>query len=138
MLVHRKKRQVYRMQALLTPLIDIVFMLLIFFMLTANFIAESAIDIDLPDSEATKPQAQEEIAVYIDGQGEIYVGRQPVKLNALQKRLQELLPGNSDSVVMIRADQSADLQTVVNVMDISRAAGAGRMSLATQKTGDRG
>ncbi|MCF8024984.1 MAG: biopolymer transporter ExbD [Desulfobacteraceae bacterium] len=138
MLIHRKKRERYRMQAPLTPLIDIVFMLLVYFLLTANFIAESGIDVNLPESEASASQTEEKITVYVDEKGLIYIGENQVELNSLQDRLQARLRGSRDSLVMIKADQSADLQKVVNVMDVSRAAGAGRLFLATQRTGDKG
>lgn len=138
MLVHPKKREPYRMQAPLTPLIDIVFMLLIYFLLTANFIAESGIDVSLPRSEATASRADAEITVYLDANGRIYLEKQPVAFNDLFGRLQGRLRTEPGSMVVVKADRGVDLQAVVNVMDIARNAGAGRLFLATRQAGQGG
>jgi len=138
MLVHRKKKERYRMQAPMTPLIDIVFMLLIYFLLTTNFISESGIDVNLPESSSAAARESQEITVYLDRDNKIYLGKESVALNDLQQRLENRLNAASgSSLVMVKADRSVDLESAVNVMDIARAAGAGRLFLATEKTGTR-
>ena len=133
MMVHRKKRPRYEMQAPLTPLIDIVFMLLIYFLLTTNFITESGIDINLPESQASATQTEEEITVHLDGDGGIYLGDRPVPFNDLFDRLRARIRSRPDALVVIKADRSIDLESAVNVMDIAKTAGAGRLFLATEK-----
>jgi biopolymer transport protein ExbD len=134
MLLHRKKRARYQIQAPLTSLIDIVFMLLIYFLLTTNFMVEQGIDVNLPDAKASAPQTQKEITVYIDQAGIVYLGKQPVDFNNLFDRLQEVILENPEQLVVIKADGAIMLDRAVQVMDIAQAAGAKKMFLATEKT----
>ena len=104
MLVHRKKRERYGVQAPMTSLIDIVFMLLIYFLLTTNFMVDEGIKIKLPQAKASSPQTQKEITVYVDRQGAAYLENREVPLNALFDRLREMIGGNRDKLVVIKAD----------------------------------
>ena len=133
MLVHKKQRTRYQIQAPLTSLIDIVFMLLIYFLLTTNFMVEQGIDVNLPDANASAPQTREEITVYIDQAGMVYLGKQPVAFNDLFDRLQEQIRKNPDQLVVIKADGAIILDRAVQVMDLAQAAGAQKLFLATEK-----
>ena len=133
MLIHRKKRPVYSIQTPLTSLIDVVFMLLIYFLLTTNFMAESGIDVHLPSASAASPQTEREITVFIDTSGQTFIGDVRVNFNKLFPRLRAMIASDPDRVVVIRADRRVALQDAVNVMDIARAAGASRLFLATEK-----
>jgi biopolymer transport protein ExbD len=133
MLVHKKKRVRYQIQAPLTSLIDIVFMLLIYFLLTTNFMVEQGIDVNLPDAKASAPQTQKEITVYIDEAGIVYLGKQPVDFNDLFDRLREVILESPEQLVVIKADGAIILDRAVQVMDIAQAAGAKKMFLATEK-----
>ena len=133
MLVHRKKRARYQIQAPLTSLIDIVFMLLIYFLLTTNFMVEQGIEVNLPDAKASAPQTRQEITVYIDQAGMVYLGKQPVGFNDLFDRLQERIRENPEQLVVIKADGDILLDRAVQVMDIAQAAGAKKLFLATEK-----
>jgi len=133
MLLHRKKRARYQMQAPLTSLIDIVFMLLIYFLLTTNFMVEQGIDVNLPDATASAPQTRQEITVYINQAGKVFLGKQPIAFNDLFDRLQENISQNPEKLVVIKADGAIMLDRAVQVMDIAQAAGAKKMFLATEK-----
>ncbi len=133
MLLHRKKRPRYQIQAPLTSLIDIVFMLLIYFLLTTNFMVEQGIDVNLPDAKASTPQTRQEITVFIDQAGMVYLGKQPVDFNDLFDRLQEKILENPEQLVVIKADGAIILDRAVQVMDIAQAAGAQKLFLATEK-----
>lgn len=117
----------------LTPLIDIVFLLLVYFLLTTNFMVEEGVNITLPQAKASAPQIEEEITVYIDQEGRILLKNQEISLPKLFDALQEMIGGKSDIVVMVKADRSAIVDKVVKVMDVAKAAGAGRLILATEK-----
>jgi len=73
MLVYRKKRPRYQIQMPLTSLIDIIFMLLIYFLLTTNFMVDEGIKIKLPQAKAAAPQTQQEITVFVDQQGRAFL-----------------------------------------------------------------
>ena len=133
MLVHRKQRPRYQMQAPLTPLIDIVFMLLIYFLLTTSFMVDEGIKIKLPQAKAAAPQTQQEITVYVDREGRAYLENKLVPQDMLFKRLKEMIAGQQDRLVVVKADRSVILNKAVKVMDLAKAAGAARLCLATEK-----
>ena len=133
MLVHRKRNPRYTVQMPLTSLIDIVFLLLVYFLLTTNFMVDEGIDVKLPRAEASSPQTQTEITVYLDAEGRAFLENQPVTLNDLFKRIQKLVNGAEDRLVVIKADRAVVLDKAVQVMDVVKAAGAGRLCLATEK-----
>jgi biopolymer transport protein ExbD len=133
MLVHPKRRERIKVQVPLTSLIDIVFLLLIYFLLTTNFMVEEGIKIKLPQARAAAPQTEEVITVYVDQQGRAFLGTQEVSLAGLFDRLKEVIGGRQDKLVVVRADRAVILNKAVKVMDVAKAAGAGRLCLATEK-----
>lgn len=133
MLVHKQKKTRYAIQMPLTSLIDIVFMLLIYFMLTTNFIVDEGIKITLPQAKAGAPQVSQEITVYVDQSGAIFLADERVPEDLLFTRLKEMIGSAKDRLVIIKSDRSVILNKVVKVMDLAKAAGAGRLCLATEK-----
>jgi len=133
MLVRPKQREVYKVQMPLTSLIDIVFLLLIYFLLTTNFLVEEGIKIKLPQAKASAPQTEEVITVYVDEEGRAYLGSEEVQIAALFDRLKKMIGKTEDKLVVVRADRAVILNKAVKVMDVAKAAGAGRICLATEK-----
>jgi len=133
MLVHPKRRERIKVQVPLTSLIDIVFLLLIYFLLTTNFMVEEGIKIKLPQAKAAAPQTEEVITVYVDQEGRAFLGTEEVSLARLFDRIKEMIGGRENKLVVIRADRAVILNKAVKVMDIAKAAGAGRLCLATEK-----
>ena len=133
MLVHRKRKPRYQMQAPLTSLIDIIFMLLIYFLLTTNFIVDEGIKIKLPQAKAAQSQINKEITVYVDKNGQAFLGGNRVTEGLLFKTLKEMLCKRKDKLVIIKADRTVVLNKAVKIMDLAKAAGAGRLCLATEK-----
>ena len=133
MLVHPKRRDPIKVQVPLTSLIDIVFLLLIYFLLTTNFMVDEGIKIKLPQARAAAPQTEEVITVYVDQQGRAFLGTEEVSIARLFDRLKEKIGSCENKLVVIRADRAVILNKAVKVMDIAKAAGAGRLCLATEK-----
>ena len=133
MLVHRKKRPRYQIQAPLTALIDIVFLLLIYFLLTTNFMVDEGIAIKLPQAKASMPQTEQTITVYVDRNGSSYLDDREISFTELFKRLKAMIGDRNDKLVVVRADRGVILNKAVKVMDVAKAAGAGRLCLATEK-----
>jgi biopolymer transport protein ExbD len=133
MLVHRKKRSRYAVQPPLTALIDIVFLLLIYFLLTTNFMVDEGIKIKLPQARASAPQTEETLTVYVDKQGRAFLGTEELSPARLFEQLKEKLSSRENKLVVVRADRAAILNKVVKVMDLAKAAGAARLCLATEK-----
>jgi biopolymer transport protein ExbD len=133
MLVHARKRKRFQVQVPLTSLIDIVFLLLIYFLLTTNFMVDEGIKIKLPQAKAAAPQTEEVITVYVDQEGRAFLGTDEVPLANLFDRIKEKVGSKENELVVIRADRAVILNKAVKVMDIVKAAGAGRLCLATEK-----
>ena len=120
-------------QVPLTSLIDIVFLLLIYFLLTTNYMVDEGIKIKLPQAKASTPQTEEVITVYVDQQGRAFLGTKEVSMSALFDGLKEMIGDKEDKLVVVRADRAVILNKAVKVMDVVKAAGAGRLCLATEK-----
>jgi biopolymer transport protein ExbD len=133
MIVHHKKRPRLQVQAPLTALIDIVFLLLIYFLLTTNFMVDEGIKIKLPQARASAPQTEEVLTIYVDKDGRSYLNNEEMSLDRLFDGLKARIGGQKDRLVVVRADRAVILNKAVKVMDIAKAAGAGRLCLATEK-----
>lgn len=118
----------------LTPLIDIVFLLLVFFMLTSHFVREEVINIDLPEatsgSEATQVDVLE---VLIGRDGQYLYKNEPVTGKKLERLLSAELLNHKDKVVRIKGDSLADLANVVELIDLSKRSGAESVDIVTVK-----
>lgn len=95
---------------------DLVFLLLIFFMLTSTLVAPNAIKLLLPQS-SSKTLAKQTITVYINDRAEYFIGEMPVAKEQLETLLGNELAGDVEGSVVLRADQSVEVQYVVNVID---------------------
>jgi biopolymer transport protein ExbD len=133
MLVHYKQKPRFKVEIPLTSLIDIVFLLLVYFLLTTNFMVEEGIKIKLPQAKASAPQTEEVITVYVDREGRAFLGTDEVSISVLFDRLKQMIGGQENKLVVIRADRAVILNKAVKVMDVAKAAGAGRLCLATEK-----
>jgi len=94
---------------------------------------EEGIKVKLPRAEATAPQTQKEITVYIDKEEKIFLGSEDVSLATLFHRLREKIGDNQDKLVVIKADREVTVDKAVKVMDVAKTAGAGKLVLATEK-----
>ncbi len=119
----------------LTPLIDVVFLLLIFFMVSTTFQKESEISLQLPrSSDAPVTNETEKVEIVINAAGQFYVNDQELvqsDIQSLQKALQTLTGGNKEVPLTIRADAQTPHQAVVTAMDAAGQLGMLRMSIAT-------
>ncbi len=115
----------------MTPVIDIVFQLLTFFMLTSTFIKSSAINVDLPTSKTSDAQPVREVVVVLYKDGRITVNNQPVQKNAITSFISKYAQQDSELVVTVQGDKRLDYGLLIEVMDAVRQAGVKRLSLAT-------
>ena len=121
----------------LTPLIDVVFLLLIFFLVTSEFEEEERrLDIVLPSATSATPMISKprEIVVDIDSSGSMYLSGQPTSLMELQRLLRIAVASNpTNQTVVIRADRSTSFQPVVSVMDLCKKSGVSDYSVTTHE-----
>lgn len=116
-----------------TPMADIVFLLLIFFMLSSTFVSQPGIKIKLPKSKAREVQAEKRLILSITKDNKIYVNNKKVLKNELEKELRLQLASRSDKVIIIRADADVTHGFVVEALDAARSAGADKLAIATDK-----
>ena len=121
----------------LTPLIDVVFILLIFFMVSTTFQHESEIKIDLPEASADKVDKQEKVLeILIDADGHFYIGGEQVvntELVTLKGAIRKFLGDRKKMPVVIRADRMSPYEAVIRAMDATSQLGLEQMSLATNQ-----
>ncbi len=113
-------------------LTDIILQLLIFFLLTSSFITQSGIRIQLPVSETKEQISDRHIIITLTAENEIYVFGEKVLKEELPTKLKEVSDGQTDKLVVLRADKSVPIQEVIDVMDISKSVGLTRFVVATQ------
>lgn len=116
----------------IAPLIDIVFLLLIFFVLSSHFVSHKGFKVRLPKAVSAQIQKSERVIVYIDKEGNIFLNDLEIKSGQLQSLLRlELTKANSRTVV-IKADEDVSLGLVVKVMDIAKEANADGLVISTK------
>ena len=118
----------------LTPLIDIVFLLLVFFMLTSHFVKDEVINIDLPDADsADSLDEPQQVEVIINEFGEYIIDSEVVSEQTLETILLEKLKDQEEKVVRIRGDKHVDLNFAIGAFDAARKAGASGIDIVTTK-----
>lgn len=116
-----------------SPLIDMVFILLIFFMVTTTFVKDMKLDIDRPSAASASKASGKVIRVYIDKDSEIYIDNQPVKLWAIQSKLRDLLRASTEKSVLVISDDSIPVEKLIDVVDECRMSGAKDVAVSTSK-----
>jgi biopolymer transport protein ExbD len=114
-----------------TPLIDVVFQLLIFFMLTSSFISPAGIRINLPSASSGKPMAKQNMIIFVTGDNKVMVDGKEVNTKGLKAKINTA--AKVDSHILINADKGAQLGGVVEIWDLCREAGISNLNIATEK-----
>lgn len=122
----------------LTPLIDMVFILLIFFLVTASFTKEAGIDVDRPSAQTAVRQERGNLIIAISQNGEIWIDNQQVDIRSVRAHVQRLQAQNPEGTVIITADQQSRSGLMVDVMDQVRLAGVSNIAIAAQQKGSGG
>jgi biopolymer transport protein ExbD len=116
----------------LTPMLDVVFILLIFFIVTANFIKEPGLEVNRPDAETSSIQENAAILIAIGATGDIWIDGRRVDVRQVKANITKLLADNPLGSVVIQADERATADKIIAVMDQSREAGVYAISLASE------
>ncbi len=118
----------------LTPMLDIVFIMLIFFIVTATFIKEAGIEVNRPDAQTAQPQQRASILIAISDRNEIWINRRKIDLGSVRANVERLHAENPQGTVVIQADKESNTDTLISVMDAVRQAGVFNISIAAQQT----
>lgn len=133
MAFRRKQREDPRVD--LTAMIDVVFLLLIFFMISTTFVETSGLSIKLPEASTTiADQEPKELKVYLSKEGVITVNKQELTLQALQAHLQTYGVERREMTFLLLADKEALHGRVVELMDSAKQAEFGKLAIATEQT----
>ncbi|MCZ6516561.1 MAG: biopolymer transporter ExbD [Gammaproteobacteria bacterium] len=116
----------------LTPMLDVVFIMLIFFIVTASFVKEAGIDVNRPDAQTREVLENANILVAISESNEIWIDRRRIDPRAVRAVLERLHAENPEGAVVIQADKKAYTETVILVMDSARLAKIFNISIAAQ------
>lgn len=114
----------------MTPMLDVVFIMLIFFIVTASFVKEAGIDVNRPEASTAVSKPRANILVAISATGEIWINKRKVDDRAIQANIERLHAENPQGTVVIQADKASTTEKLIKVMDASRAAGVFDVSIA--------
>ena len=115
----------------MAPLIDVVFQLLIFFMLTSNFVLQPGISVKLPKAVTSEVISSENLVVTLTGQDLLFLNEAPITLAELTTQIKQA--AEDKKTVLLRADSSASLGRVVEIWDLCRNAGVPQINIATNQ-----
>jgi len=118
----------------LTPMLDVVFIMLIFFIVTASFVKEAGIDVNRPDAATAEKKTKGNILVAITENGQIWIDKRQVDPRALRANIERLHAENPQGAVVIQADKNSKNGLLVQVMDSARLAGVFNVSIAAQES----
>lgn len=111
----------------LAPMIDVVFLLLIFFMVSTTFVTRPGLKLDLPESRSTTETATERWVISIDKTGQLYLNEEEIRLESLSTELQ-----SNPKPVLVRADETVSHGIVVTILDSVKSAGIDSVNLSTE------
>jgi len=117
----------------ISPLIDMVFILLIFFMVSTTFVKDMKLDLDRPSASSSSSASTKAVRIYIDNQGEVYLQGDSVRIWVIQSRLRDILKSKTQKSVLVVTDESVPSGKLVEVVDQARLAGASDVGVATSK-----
>ncbi len=120
----------------MAPLIDVVFLLLIFYMLTSSFVQDHGIDLELPDASTSQVMDPDQFTVNVNDKGDIFVAKERVSLADLTQLVRSRFSHNDkEKSVIVRSSASASVESLVGVMDAVRSGGVEAISIETRPKG---
>ncbi|GAB4189237.1 MAG: biopolymer transporter ExbD [Wenzhouxiangellaceae bacterium] len=122
----------------ISPLIDMVFILLIFFMVSTTFVKDMKLDLNRPAASTTTAASTKSIRLYIDQNGDIYLDGEPVRVWVIQSRVRDLLRSSTSKSVLVVIDEGVPSGRLVEVVDQARLAGAEDVGVATEQEAGAG
>ncbi len=117
----------------MTPMLDVVFILLIFFMVTTTFVKDMKLELERPKASSAVSASSKAIRLYIDQHGDTYLDGEPVRIWLIQSKLRDLLSTSTSKVVLVVTDEGVPAGKLVEVVDQARLSGAESVGVATKK-----
>jgi len=132
----KKAREDEEAEINITPMLDVVFIMLIFFIVTASFVKESGIDVNRPDAATATVKERGNILVAITDTNQIWIDRRQVDPRSVRANIERLHAENPQGAVVIQADKNSKNGLLVQVMDAARQAGVFTVSIAANEVGE--
>ncbi len=117
----------------LTPLIDVLFILIIFFTVSSTFLEQPGIELKLPEAESSEAHTIQKVIVYVDDKEDIFLNKNPVILENLAEEVEKLVQAQTDKSVVLRADSLAHHGLIITIMDGLRKRGIYKIIVSTVK-----
>jgi len=117
----------------ITPMLDVTFIMLIFFIVTASFVKETGISVNRPQAPTAVVKEKANILIAIDAHNNIWIDRRKIDIRSVRPNIERLHSENPQGSVVIEADKESKTNTLVQVMDAARQAGVYNVSIAAQK-----
>ncbi|MCY4321665.1 MAG: biopolymer transporter ExbD [Bdellovibrionaceae bacterium] len=118
----------------LTPMLDVVFIMLIFFIVTTSFVKESGIEVSRPNADTAEQQERASIFIAIDSKGHIFLQKRKIDIDAVRANIEKLHAESPEGSVVIQADKQSETGILVQVMDQIRLAGVENISIAASSS----
>ncbi len=116
----------------LTPMLDVVFILLIFFIVTSVFVTEAGIDVTKPEASTAAPRSQDLILIAVSSDGQIWIDGEQIDPRFIRSRFERRLAETPNASVVIQGDQAAENQHVMRILTAARDANIASVSISTE------
>ncbi len=117
----------------ITPLLDVVFIMLIFFIVTATFVKEAGIDVNRPEATTAVKKENANILIAIGPNNDVWIDKRQIDIRSVRPNIERLHAENPQGSVVIQADKESKTDTLIQVMDAARQAGVYNVSIAANK-----
>lgn len=117
----------------MTPMLDVVFIMLIFFIVTASFVKETGIDIERPSASTSESKSSASILIAISADNQIWIDKRRIDIRSVRANIERLHAENPKASVIIQADRKSLVETLTDITDAAREAGVKNVSVATVK-----
>lgn len=131
--MRRRQRQEQRSDIDISPLIDMVFILLIFFMVSTTFVKDMKVDIERPGASSAERASSKSLRINIDSSSNVYLDGKPVRPWMIQSRVREFIDASGTKSILVITDRRVPAERLVEVVDQCRLAGATEVGVATEK-----
>ncbi|MBC8188156.1 MAG: biopolymer transporter ExbD [Proteobacteria bacterium] len=129
-----RRRRAEQSEVNMTPMLDVVFIMLIFFIVTASFVKEAGVDVSRPPAVTAESKDKGNILIAITENGQIWIDRRQVDPRSLRASIERLHGENPNGAIVIQADQKSQNHLLIAVMDAAKAAGVNQVAIAAEGT----
>ncbi len=117
----------------LTPLIDVLFILIIFFTVSSTFMEQPGIELKLPEAESSQSHTAQKVIVYVDKDQNVFLNDDPVTIENLAESVEALISAQTDKSIVLHADKEVAHGIIIEIMDLLRKRGIYKIIISTVK-----